>query len=160
MRKFSEVEEKFLKFPDVETVMPARSDQYSAGYDFYSKEQHALLPGESHMFWTDVKAIMWYDNVLMLFARSGLGTKKGVVPRNCVGIIDASYAGNESNDGNIGICLQNNGKEPIVIGIGDRIAQGIFTRYLITDDDPLMRKAHKDEKDVGKRKGGFGSSGK
>lgn len=159
MRKFQQVEEKFLKFPDVETVKPSRSDRFSAGYDFYSKEHYMLMPGESHVFWTDVKAVMWFDNVLMLFARSGLGTKKGVVPRNCVGIIDASYAGNEANDGNIGICLQNNGSEPVVIEVGDRIAQGIFTRYLITDDDPLMKRSAKGEKET-KRKGGFGSSGK
>lgn len=157
MRKFQEVEKKFLKFPDVETVKPSRSDRFSAGYDFYSKETHALMPGQSHVFWTDVKAICWFDNVLMLFARSGLGTKKGVVPRNCVGIIDASYAGNEANDGNIGICLQNNGNEPIVIEVGDRIAQGIFTRYLITDDDPLMGRRIKNNNEA-RRKGGFGSS--
>lgn len=160
MRKFFEVEEKFKKFPEVETCLPKRADQYSAGYDFYSKEHFVLSPGEYHIFWTDVKSVMWYDNVLMIFARSGMGTKKGVVPRNCVGIIDASYAGNESNDGNIGICLHNFGSEEVVIEVGDRIAQGVFTRYLICDDDPLMRKNNKNNKDDKKRAGGFGSSGK
>lgn len=159
MRKFLEVRRDSLVFPEVETILPTRADRFSAGYDFHSKEHYTLMLGESHVFWTDTKAICWFDNVLMLFARSGLGAKKGVVPRNCVGIIDASYAGNEANDGNIGICLQNNGNEPIVIEVGDRIAQGIFTRYLITDDDPLMKKNAKGEKET-KRKGGFGSSGK
>ena len=158
MRKFSQVKEGFLKFPDGETVLPKRSDRYSAGYDFYSKEDWSLEPGGSHVFWTDVKAIMFYDNVLMVFARSGLGTKHGVVPRNCVGIIDASYAGNEANDGNIGICLHNYGDEPLDIKVGDRIAQGIFMRYLICDDDALAKSG--DENGENKRKGGFGSSGK
>ena len=102
---------------------------------FYSKENYVINPKESHVFWTDVKAQMYFDNVLNIYARSGLGCKYGVVPKNCVGIIDASYYGNEKNDGGIGICLENKGDEPYSVKVGDRIAQGVFTKYYITDDD-------------------------
>ncbi len=71
-----------------------------------------------------MKAQMYFDNVLNIYARSGLGCKYGVVPKNCVGIIDASYYGNEKNDGGIGICLENKGDEPYSVKVGDRIKKG------------------------------------
>ena len=156
MRKFEEVRDEFKVFPNVETKLPERSTSRSAGYDFYSKEDYTLQPGESHTFWTDVKVAMFFDNVLMIVARSGLGCKKGIVPRNCLGIIDPDFFGNQQNDGGIGICLVNNGDEMAEIKIGDKIAQGIFTRYAIVDEDKFLnQKANKIE-----RTGGFGSTGR
>jgi len=70
---------------------------------------------------------------------------------NSVGIIDASYYGNESNDGNIGIALVNTTGKAINIKKGQRIAQGIFTKFLVADVDETS-----DEQ----RSGGIGSSGK
>lgn len=157
MRRFEEVSQPFRKFPEVETKLPIRSNAHSAGYDFYSKEKYRLVPGESHVFWTDVKAYMFYDNVLQIYTRSGNGVKYGIVLKNGTGIIDADYAGNESNDGNIGICLTNTGSEDFKVEIGDRIAQGIFTRYLIVDNDRFLTK---ESENVPARSGGFGSSGK
>lgn len=156
MRKFEEVREEFKVFPNVETKLPERSDSRSAGYDLRSKEDYVLQPGESHTFWTDVCTTMFFDNVLMIYARSGLGCKKGVVPRNCTGIVDSSYFGNSSNGGNIGVCLVNNGSEPFKVEIGDRIAQGVFLRYLIVDDDRFLSQNGKETE----RAGGFGSTGR
>lgn len=156
MRKFEIVKDNFRKFPNVEIKLPKRADSKSAGYDFYSNETVLLLPNHSHVFWTDVKVTMYADNVLKIYTRSGNGTKKGVVLRNNVGIIDASYYENPSNDGNIGICLYNFGTEPFEIAIGDRIAQGIFQRYLIVDEDSFFGENSINDS----RSGGFGSSGK
>ena len=156
MRKFEVVKNESLKFPAVETKLPERADNRSAGYDFYSKEEKVLMPGDFHTFWTDVKVLMYYDNELELHTRSGNGCKKGLVLRNGTGIIDPSYYGNISNDGNIGICLVNMGKDPVFIAEGDRIAQGIFHRYLITDDDKFLTEKNNSVQ----RMGGFGSSGK
>jgi len=155
MRKFEEVREEFKVFPNVETRLPERSDSRSAGYDLHSKEDYVLQPGESHVFWTDVCATMFFDNVMFIFARSGLGCKKGIVPRNCTGIIDASYYGNSTNFGNIGVCLVNNGDEPFEVKIGDRISQCVFTRYLIVDDDRFLSQ----KENGSERSGGFGSTG-
>lgn len=154
MRKFLEVKEEAKKIPSEPTIMPVRSDGRSAGYDFFSKERCVLSPGETHMFWTDIKAVMYFDNVLMIYPRSGLGFKKGIVIKNLTGVIDASYANNPNNDGNIGIGLVNMGEEEVVIEKGDRIAQGVFMKYYIVDDDKFLLGA----KDEG-RKGGLGSSG-
>jgi dUTPase len=54
------------------------------------------------------------------------------------------------NDGNIGICLQNNSDEIVSFKKGERIMQGIFVKYAVCDSD--------DTNEV--RKGGFGSTGK
>lgn len=156
MRRFEEVSKEFRKFPDVETKLPERSTSRSAGYDFYSKEDYTLQPGESHTFWTDVKVAMFFDNVLAICARSGLGCKAGVVPRNCVGIIDADYFGNPENDGAVGICLVNSGEIPVQITVGAKIAQGIFLRYMIVDDDRFLSQ----KTDRIERIGGFGSTGR
>ena len=154
MRKFLEVKEEAKKIPSGSTMLPVRSDSRSAGYDFFSKEHYTLAPGESHMFWTDVKAVMYFDNVLMIYPRSGLGFKKGIVIKNLTGVIDASYANNQDNDGNIGIALLNMGNEQVTIEVGDRIAQGVFFFFYIVDDDKYLL----GEKDKG-RKGGYGSTG-
>ena len=157
MRKFSEVAPEFKKFPDVETKLPTRATAQSAGYDFCSKEEYTIMPGCRHVFWTDVKAEMFFDNYLAIFTRSGNGCKRGIVLANSVGVIDSDYCGNPDNDGNIGICLVNTSDELFKVNIGDRIAQGIFERYLITDDDVYRFESGKSE--TSSRNGGFGSTG-
>ena len=77
MRKFEEVRDEFKVFPNVETKLPERSDSRSAGYDLHSKEDYVLQPGESHTFWTDVCATMFFDNVLMIGGVSGNPYVKG-----------------------------------------------------------------------------------
>ena len=133
---------------DGEITLPVRSDPRSAGYDFYSPVDIVIPPNESRLFFTDVKAYMEDDEVLMLYVRSSMG-KIPVVIANGTGIIDASYYNNPDNDGNIGFRLLNLGNEDYVIHRGDRIGQGVFMKYLITDDDNA----------TGDRTGGFGSSG-
>lgn len=154
-RYFEEVVDEAKKRPEVETVLPERSDGGSAGYDFRSKESYFLQPGETHMFWSDVKVHLNGNEVLMIYPRSGLGFKKGVVIKNLTGVIDSSYYGNPDNDGNIGIGLVNNGSDPVKIEVGDRIAQGVFVNYLVTDDDKFE---NGDVHWCG-RSGGYGSSG-
>lgn len=147
-RRFEVVEDMHRK-TDGEIQFPIRSDPRSAGYDFYSPVDITIPPNEHKLFFTDVKAYMEDDEVLMLYVRSSMG-KVPVVIANGTGIIDSSYAGNPDNDGNIGFRLLNLGTEDYVIHKGDRIGQGVFMKYLITDDDNA----------TGDRCGGFGSSGK
>jgi len=54
---------------------------------------------------------------------------------NQVGIIDSDYYSNISNDGHIWISLQNEGTKTYEIKKGDKICQGIFNKYLLTDND-------------------------
>lgn len=150
MRKFEEVLSPFKVHKGKPTKLPARADKGSAGYDFYSKETVTIPPKQYHKFWTDVKAKMPSDEVLLIFPRSSLGLK-GLMMANTVGVIDSSYYGNFANDGNIGIVLYNYGETPVTIEEGERIAQGIFTKFYIVDNDIKLKE---------KREGGFGSSGR
>ena len=149
MPRYFEVVKNEHRTSDGEITLPVRSDKGSAGYDFVSPVNVIIPPNESRLFFTDVKACMNEDEVLMLYVRSSMG-KVPVVIANGTGIIDSSYYNNPSNDGNIGFRLLNLGNENYVIHKGDRIGQGVFTKYLITDDDQTD----------GERTGGFGSSGK
>lgn len=150
-RGFEIIKDEHRKHSDIEIQLPTRGDSRSAGYDFYSNETVVLQPKQSHLFWTDVKSYMLDDEVLSIHVRSSIGTKKDLMLKNTTGIIDSSYYENVSNDGNIGICLVNMGDKIQKIEKGERIAQGIFTKYLIADDDICLKL---------ERTGGFGSSGR
>lgn len=149
-RGFEEVKKDSLQHPEVETVKPVRADSRSAGYDFFSKEEVSIKPGEQHLFWTDIKSYMNANEVLNLHVRSSVGIKRGLMLANTTGIIDSSYYENLDNDGNIGICLRNISDEVVTIKCGERIAQGIFSHYLVADDDKPAST---------ERVGGIGSSG-
>lgn len=148
MRRF-EIVRDFCRTCEGDIKLPTRSDPASAGYDFYSPCAVRIDPGESKLIFTDVKACMNPDEVLMIYVRSSMG-KPRVVLANGTGIIDQSYYSNDSNDGNIGLRLLNLGEKPYCINVGDRIGQGVFMKYLTTDDDNA----------TGTRTGGFGSTGR
>lgn len=149
MARYFEVVKNEHRTADGEIILPVRSDNGSAGYDFYSPVNVIIPPNEHKLFFTDVKACMNEDEVLMLYVRSSMG-KVPVVIANGTGIIDSSYYNNPSNDGNIGFRLLNLSDENYVVHKGDRIGQGVFMKYLTTDDDTANSG----------RIGGFGSSGK
>lgn len=134
-----------------EITLPTRSDHRSAGYDFYLPTDVTLLPAQKTLIWTDVKAYMQEDEYLALHIRSSLGIKQGIILSNITGIIDSSYYSNAGNDGNIGISLLNTSGVGVELKAGERVMQGIFQKYLTTDDDFPQS---------GERTGGIGSSGK
>lgn len=78
------------------------------------------------------------DEFLEVFIRSSMAIKKRVVLANQTGIIDCDYYQNESNDGNIGICLLNLNFDELTFYAGDKIAQGVFTKYLIIDREDFI----------------------
>lgn len=129
---------KKLNIPNEEIMMPKRSTKFSAGYDFVLAEDLTLEPGVPKVYWTDVKAYMLPDEFLEVFIRSSMAIKKRVVLANQTGIIDCDYYQNESNDGNIGICLLNLNFDELTFYAGDKIAQGVFTKYLIIDREDFI----------------------
>lgn len=149
MARFFEVVKDEFRKTEGEIKLPTRASEHSAGYDFYSPVDVTIQPNESVLVWTDVKAHMYYDNVLLIFVRSSMG-KHPVVIANGTGIIDSDYYGNESTDGNIGFRLLNLGDKPYEIKVGDRIGQGVFVKYGTVKDDHTSNT----------RTGGFGSSDK
>lgn len=149
-RLFKIVEDAHRKHSNVDIVLPRRGTLESSGYDFYLPIDVNLQPGERTMIALDVKAQMNTGEVLLLFIRSSVGIKKGLMITNGTGVIDGDYYGNIGNDGNIHVALVNTTGKPVMLSKGDRVAQGIFMNYLITDDDkPLSEE----------RIGGIGSTG-
>lgn len=147
MARFFKVVAKEHRQHETYIKLPTRATENAAGYDFYSPVDVTIQPNESAMIWTDIKAHMYTDNVLMLFVRSSMG-KHPVVIANGTGIIDADYYENEGNDGNIGFRLLNLGNTPYEIKEGDRIGQGVFVKFGTVTNDRTTTK----------RQGGFGST--
>lgn len=135
----------------VDIKLPVRSDVRSAGYDFFLPKDIIVLPGHKTLIFSDVKAYMQPDEILQIHIRSSLGIKQGLILSNITGIIDSSYYSNPDNDGNIGLALLNTSGTAIKLREGERVAQGIFIKYLTADNDQPTSE---------ERKGGIGSSGK
>lgn len=140
MRKFEKI--SFRQFAkDItdgnydEIIIPYRKTINSAGYDFISFLDVTIKPGEIKKIPTGIKACLNNDEFLALYVRSSMGFKYNIRMCNQVGIIDSDYYNNIDNEGHIWVCLQNEGNKDFVINKGDAFAQGIFTKYFITDDD-------------------------
>ncbi len=136
-------------FLDKNINIPVRKTARSAGYDIESAEDVTIAPGDMVKIATGLKAYMQDDEYLGIHIRSSLGINRQLMLANCQGVIDADYYNNPDNEGHIIIAIRNMDDEPMTINKGDRIAQGIFYRYLTTDDDMAE----------GDRTGGFGSTG-
>ena len=158
MRKFEKISfEQFVKdvkddrmlYDSIE--LPKRSTKTSAGYDIRSIEEGIIKPGKSMAFKTGLKVSMNPDEVLYIYSRSSLGYKHGVTMVNSVGVIDSDFYNNPDNEGHFSVCLINHGDEDFKVEIGDRIAQGVFMKYLTVDGEEEISE---------KRMGGFGSTDK
>lgn len=142
--------EKISQYAKLEFPLPERKTKSSAGYDFCLPEDIILAPDKLVMVPTGVKVYMQEDEYLGIHIRSSIAIKKAVSLVNNEGIIDADYYNNTDNEGHIMLPLINRGKEVLVLAKGDRIAQGIFYKYLTIDDDI--------SEDKHTRGGGFGST--
>lgn len=147
MRWFEAVSIKMRKDTDT-VILPERKTKKSAGYDFTTPLKIRIPAKSEVMVWTNVKAFMQDDEVLLICIRSSIGIKKRLRLANGTGIIDADYFNNSDNEGNIGICLVNDTSEDVDLEKGERFAQGIFLNYLLSDNG----NSHND------RDGGFGST--
>jgi len=157
MRKFEKISfEQFKKdIKDDKNLyesysLPKRSTKNSAGYDFEAVYDYTLKPGEIMKIPTGIKAIMEDDDVLFIIDRSSMGFKYNVRMCNQVGVIEADYY-NSDNEGNLWIKIQNEGTKDYRVKKGDSMIQGIFMKYLKTDDDIESESV---------RNGGFGSTNK
>ena len=140
-------------YEDKNIHIPVRQTANSAGYDIEAASDVVIPPYKSGMkpslIPTGLKAYCEPDEFFMLVNRSS-GPKKGFMMSNSIGIIDADYYGNETNDGHFYFQFWNFGENDLVIHKGDVIGQVIFQKYLTTNDD----------KATGTRTGGFGSTDK
>ena len=146
MRKFEKVE----RVKEIEFELPKRSTAKSGGYDFICPEDTFIPYNEIKYVKTGVKAYFPEDEILMLCNRSSNPKKKGLILANGVGIVDSDYADNPDNEGEIAFAFTSNIEGGTFIEAGEKLGQGLFIKYGITDDDETE----------GERLGGFGSTGK
>lgn len=88
------------------------------------------------------------DTVALVYARSGLASRSGIAPANCVGVVDSDYRGE------IKVPLHNHSAADFTVGVGDRIAQLMFA--------PVFRASFEEAEELDETErgeGGFGSTG-
>ncbi|SCM80403.1 Deoxyuridine 5'-triphosphate nucleotidohydrolase [uncultured Sporomusa sp.] len=141
--------ELITQYKDCNVILPVRKTGLSAGYDIAAAQETVLSPGKVALIPTGLKAYMQEDEYLGIHIRSGLSIKHSLSLINGQGIIDADYYNNPDNEGHILVGIFNHGTEPLTIAAGTRIAQGIFYKYLKTDNDCA----------AAVRSGGLGSTG-
>lgn len=140
--------EKVSSYKD-DVKLPMRGTKQSAGYDFFLLEDVSISPGEIKKIKTGIKSYMGQDEFLGIYIRSSVGVR-GISLRNTIGIIDADYYNNDTNEGEIMIVVENIGDDVLEFPKGDRLVQGIYQGYYRADGD------NADET----RAGGFGSTSK
>ena len=132
--------------------IPVRKTKHSAGYDVEAAEDITIpmyKPGiKPTLIPTGLKAYCMEDEWYMLVNRSS-GPKKGFVMANSIGVVDADYYNNETNDGHFYFQYFNFSDHDLEVKKGDVIGQVIFQKFLTTDEDIAL--------DV-KRTAGFGST--
>ena len=143
------LEELKIKKLDEKAIIPTYGTEYSAGADLYAllDEDLEIKPGETVMIGTGLAMAIPTGYAGLIYARSSLGSKKGLAPANKVGVIDSDYRGE------IKVPLVNQSKETQIITKNERIAQIIFTPYLkvnFQETDELD--------DTTRGTGGFGST--
>lgn len=134
-----------------EAKLPVYGSASAAGADLYALSEHAIRIGanETAIVHTGLAAEIPEGYVGLIFARSGLATKKGLAPANKVGVIDSDYRGE------IRVALHNDSKYEQCIEPYDRIAQLVIAPYVFADFE------ESDElNDTDRGVGGFGSTGK
>ena len=132
-------------------ILPTYGSPEAAGADLYAcmDETVTVQPGEVVWISTGIALEVPKGCAGLIYARSSLGTKRGLAPANKVGVIDSDYRGE------IKVVLLNHGRNTQVIEPGERIAQFVITPVL-TPDYLLVDELT----DTDRGFGGFGSTGK
>ena len=142
--------EKIRKYQGVDFPLPSRQTRRSAGYDIYLPETVTIPAHTQKMVPTGIKAYMQDDEYLGIHIRSSMAVKRHLRLVNNDGIVDADYYNNPDNEGHIMLALYNDSESDITLNKDERVAQGIFYKYLTADGDEAVAKAE--------RSGGFGST--
>ena len=141
---------KIKKLNERATV-PTYGTDFAAGADLYSCEEGeiTIAPGETRFVHTGIALEIPQGYVGLVYARSGLSTKRGLAPANKVGVIDCDYRGE------IMVALYNHSSVAQTLAVGKRVAQIVFTKYDTAEFEVV------DELDSTERgAGGFGSTGR
>jgi len=139
-----------IKKLDERATIPTYGTEYSAGADLYAlcDNETVINPHETVLIHTGISVEVPDGYAGLIYARSGLASKKGLAPANKVGVVDSDYRGE------VMVALHNHGEVSQTISSGERIAQFVITPFLKAEfelADALT--------DTARGEGGFGSTG-
>ena len=143
-----------VKRMNKEAKLPTRGSEKAAAYDVYAclPEKNALvtiMPHQTMLIGTGLRMAPPEGFYVGVYARSGLSSKEGLRPANCVGVIDEDYRGEYL------VAVHNDSEVTRSVRHGDRIAQILLQKRYDMDFEEV------DELDTtGRGDGGFGSTGK
>ena len=140
-----------LKRLSERAILPTYGTAYSAGADLYAclEGEMTIAPGETVLIRTGLALEIPQGYVGLIYARSGLATKRGLAPANKVGVIDADYRGE------VMVALYNQSGSVQTVAHGERIAQLVIAPFLSAEFEEVD-----DLSDTVRGAGGFGSTGK
>ena len=139
-----------IKLLTANAKIPTRGSEEAAGYDLYAanSEPVSIAPHTTEKVGTGIACALPYGSFGAIFARSGLATKQGLRPANCVGVCDSDYRGEYI------VAVHNDTDEVKIIQPGDRIAQLVLLPFI-----PMMFNVVSELSDTDRGEGGFGSTG-
>lgn len=131
--------------------LPVYGSEFAAGADLCAclDAPVTIHPGETVMIHTGLAMEIPQGYAGLVYARSGLASKRGLAPANKVGVVDADYRGE------LMVALHNHGSQPQTVEDGERIAQMVITPFLTAqffETDALSETV--------RGTGGFGSTGR
>ncbi len=131
--------------------VPVRGSDFAAGYDISAdiEEDITLMPRMTRMISSGIAIQIPKGYFGAVFARSGLASKEGLRPANCVGVIDADYRGE------LKVPLYNDSDTPRVISPGQKIAQLVVIPFERLDFEMTDELSETD-----RMEDGFGSTGR
>ena len=139
-----------IKKLDERAVVPAYASAMAAGADLYAclDEPVTIAPNETKLIHTGLAMAIPEGVAGLIYARSGLASKRGLAPANKVGVVDSDYRGE------VMVALHNHGTTPQTVEHGERIAQLVLAPVIVADFNVV------DDLDSTERgEGGFGSTG-
>ena len=139
-----------IKKTDERAILPTYGSDFAAGADLYScSDTVVIAAGETVLIHTGIAIELPVGYAGLVYARSGLASKRGLAPANKVGVIDCDYRGE------VMVALHNHGNAAQTVERGERIAQLVITPYItavFNETDTLS--------DTVRGEGGFGSTGR
>ncbi len=131
-------------------VIPTYGSQFAAGADLYAwlEEDLTIEPAETKLVPKGIAAEIPEGYAGLIYARSGIASKRGLAPANKVGVVDADYRGE------IMVALHNHSDKPQSIAKDERIAQLVIAPFLSVEFNEVEELS-----DTVRGAGGFGSTG-
>ena len=139
-----------IKKLNEKAIIPAYGSAYAAGADLYAciESDITVNPHETVLIPTGIALELPVGYAGLIYARSGLATKKGLAPANKVGVVDCDYRGE------VKVSLHNHSEIAQTVAVGERVAQLVITPYITAEFVTVDELS-----ETVRGAGGFGSTG-